>query len=413
MKPSLRHPRVGSILTGAALLAMVFLASCSQEKNAGVETTNGITVSVQLDDGRPARGARYFLVAQAQWQERVSQNQNPVLDSGLTDENGQVYFDSVPQGLGLEVFSASQAGHLVLRDSAATETNLALAPASRLSGTYDGSAQVIYLAGTSLSAPVQADGSFSFPSVPPGTYGVMVQGSSGLTLDYVAALPSGSHKQIESVAPSATILLLEDFNDGDRLHRFAEAMGGPVWFWTADSASSIVELPLNPEGNFRVALTDSSAHNGLSLHIHANIEAGIPDRYANLGLNFLGTAYDANPWMNLCGMDSLTFWTKGTGTVILQFVTPLFHLDEAHPILYGAEILLTESWKKVTLSPNMILPMNGRVVADPAPTWSEQCSQVRNLTMTFDSPTEFWLDDISFAGIGVVQQFHAFVSTNP
>lgn len=406
MTKTLFQLSLSRLCIGASFL-LLLLASCAKEKKAGVETTNGFTVSVQLSDGSPAREARYYLVSQSDWQNRIAQQQSPVLDSGITDKNGLVYLDTLRNGSGLEVYAALQSGRIVLHDSMTTEPSLALAPSAQFSGSYVGSAQYVYLAGTSLSAPVLPDGSFSFSSVPAGTYGVVVQSESTLNLDYVADFTAGVGKTVNSETPSSSLLVLEDFNDGDRKHRFASATGNPVWFWSSDSVSSLLELPQNADGDFRQALTDSTAQAGLSLHIHALVEEGVANRYANIGLNFFGDAFPGGPWVNICGMDSLSFSVKGTGSVILQFATPLFEENPGRPTMYGAIITLTEAWQKISLLPEQILPMDGRVTVNGAPTWSEQCAQVRNLTFTFDGPAEFWLDDISFAGEAVVQQFEA------
>jgi hypothetical protein len=156
----------------------------------GTEDTNDIRVSGQvLDlDGMPAAAAGVVLYP-AQWREPVAGSRSAAAgpESVATDAEGRFRFGHVAPGLySIEGFRASDSMiaftmGLDFRGQDQTLAPLALVHSGSLRGHIEGSsgAAIAALAGTPFRAPIDADGKFAFPILPPGRFELQFQDSSG------------------------------------------------------------------------------------------------------------------------------------------------------------------------------------------------------------------------------------------
>jgi hypothetical protein len=388
------------------LSALAVLCACGLQERSGVETTNGIEVALLDSKGAKASGARVYAVAKDTWFHAINQGNSPILDSGITDKQGHVTL-VIPDSneFSIEAYREADAVRIESISGTLAQTSLLLQTSAQLSGTAQEPNSVVYLAGTHLSVMSDAQGRYVFSQVPAGSYGVVVKprGASA-SLESVVNLASGDVQVQPLQATNPDRLLLEDFSDRNRMHRFSNITGGGTWFWTSDNSSSIVPFTLGQQSDFSLALTDSTAWSGVSAHIQVTLGKSSTARFANIGVNMRTGSNiqdSARQWVNLCNLDTLVFWAKGSGSVIVQWTTPLYLQNPAQPILYSALFVLPIEWQRVAISADNILPMDSRNVVSNVAPWSTACSQTRNLTFTFDNDSDFWLDDLTLVGHGI------------
>lgn len=156
-------------------IAWSLVVGCSDERNAGGVTDigNSIAGKIFLSDGvTPAVNARVVAYEDSWKNIRIA-------DSvvAFSDSSGNFVLENVESGM--RILYAGKAGENVLLNQIEDSMNVVLGNAKSLSGKISSeSSGSVRILGTNLTADLNADGGFSFDSIPPGNISlVYVQNS--------------------------------------------------------------------------------------------------------------------------------------------------------------------------------------------------------------------------------------------
>lgn len=218
----------------------LLLAGCASEERAagsggGIEIPNGIEMTVSDSFGRPVAGARVRVVAGEDWASLVASGTSPVLDSFLTDDQGRVKVPRCGGNCWIEAVSGSAGA----RERSPDGSSLALFMygSTALGGQIPSTsprAGSIRLAGTALSARVDAAGRFSFDKVLRGAYTLVAEGFPAGPLPAGSALVGARGVEDLQVDIDTSALLLDDFSDLDLVWAQKNVFGPCYWWHDAD-----------------------------------------------------------------------------------------------------------------------------------------------------------------------------------
>jgi hypothetical protein len=408
-----------------------------------IETTNGIAAQVRLPSGRPAANIKVFLLDEQDWLVKMQTGESLVLDSAETDSAGKFWLDK--DGNYTDTIDAKRAMSLVadVEDYAVlihdvskrrvrNEFNDIIGLRKKVS--YEGTvkesttvAQQILLAGSPYTANVDgATGKFIIKDVPQEQYTVVIKRQRrDQSVEYVVGdkvkLDEWTEGQPVTIAPDTSkSFLIDDFEDSD--NRNMLVLGGGWWTALNDypGGNSVILQPANaaPE-NWKTAIRAGRGNATRTLQVLYTLGDRAPSLFDNEPHVLLENSIGGqNVHYNFSGMDSITFWSGGTGRLQVELV-------QENPIESGVELTvvatttfeLTNAWQPYTIKPSDlsvrvdVFPENPAArkaefakarlpeyTQKPA-TWKDMGGMITQLRFKGKGGNEFWLDDIRVHGI--------------
>jgi hypothetical protein len=127
------------------------------------------------------------------------------------------------------------------------------------------------------------------------------------------------------------------------------------------------------------------SHNGRT-SLHANFSfPSTSSSYGLVGFHFGPTQADP---VDLSGLDSLVFWSKGQGSLRVEFVA-----DTGTGVTSHALVLTADSvWTRHTVMASALAPI------DAGRSWTEDSKRVRFLQFIVFQTAEFRIDDLHYYG---------------
>ena len=237
-------------------------------------------------------------------------------------------------------------------------------------------------------------------------------------------LDSQTTMSSDSLRAPAPTLLLEDFEDGDNFGSLRELLGGSWWDVVTDRiarGTSTVTSPVDASYfNFIQAHDSTDPSRGTFLRFSYSLGDSIGNfppyfPYAGLELN-IGDHVASD----FSGLDSLSFWAKGNGTLRFDMVQNGY--ETRVKIAIGATRTLTPEWKRYVIPVSTLnvrvdwfptdtaeVPNFGNIlnqyrlpaytVGNPPNTWDDAGGKVNQLQILAISGTEFCIDDIRIHGV--------------
>jgi hypothetical protein len=377
---------------GLCFLVVLFLGAivaCSDHVAgggpSGTEAGNALTARIVDADGAPVAGARAYLrPADYIAGESVDSAYNLT-----TSADGSLRFDSLPAGNWiLEVSNYGDALlHNLLISALDSVVDLGmdtLRSQARVRGSiptpFASGTRVVVL-GTGHSAKPDSLGFFTLDSLPAGSLVIRaVQNAAVTSFTGYANLSPATTTQISPLAPEDDYLLLEDFEDKDSRHRFSALTGQGWWFLSNDSSVTI--LPAHP--TFPIPTEYDSPARGTVIHFSVSAPPLASNPWADCGvqLGVKDATYD------LSSVDSLVFWARGVGAVIVTL-----HIADSDSLGLTPQydLVLSAEWSRISI------PMDSITV----PQATDPRALKRKLTSiswVFTQNAEFYLDDVMLVG---------------
>jgi hypothetical protein len=184
-------------------------------------------------------------------------------------------------------------------------------------------------------------------------------------------------------------VLLDDFEDQIDANRFHALSGSGWWYMSSDSNSQII--PSNPRAAF-VASTESFQQ-GQSFHVRFAIDSSVAGKFALCGFD-LGESRLTHPSTasyDLSGVDSISFWAKGKGSMQLQMngLLPLTSQIAQISVAFSLDSI----WTRHVIRPAQMKPLRGTT------TWQELAPYTNSFNWMSTGEADFWLDQIQLHGI--------------
>lgn len=173
--------------------------------------------------------------------------------------------------------------------------------------------------------------------------------------------------------------LVDDFEGGPTRTRLSALTGGGWWYVASQGADSQTARDI-------ASMRDpSDSHGGrTSLHAGFSFSAG-GTRFGLVGFHFGLTSADP---VDLSGLDSLTFWAKGSGEVRVEFVA-----DTGGGVTSHFQVVRTDStWRRFAVPATSLSPI------DAGRKWSADAKRVRFLQFIVFETADFRLDDLRYHG---------------
>ncbi len=372
------------------------------------ETTNGESIATILyADGAPAARVRVLIVDDEDWLGKIAEGNSVILDSSFTNAKGTVrlnmpaanrcnlQIDGVKQGLFVRDIRTRMADPDARKFS--------LAPYGSLSGRAVGDSGAIveklFLAGTTYSAAVKADSTYAFDAVAAGTFTLVADVRRGgivkpVWKQSIEVLP-GAGIADQNVADSLPRILVDDFTAGLGTNLLGRGLGGGFW-----SGQTDVEVG----GNSAITMgtvTDSDAYSGPTMHVVYNLGPLIPKPYALIGFDIgkSRSVYD------LSKMKAVSFWAKGSGSLILKFFCRTDTQTDTAYEYYSHAFKLQPAWIQVVIPVDSLIPVPTVPKSVIGLTWKEIGAKTVSMHIGVESPlpaqdsVSLWLDDLYFEGL--------------
>jgi len=371
------------------LLLMACGDKASQAGKGGIwdETENGVAVHVRDESGKPVARAKVTWVHMGDWMQARLQGAAPHLDSAWTDQNGDLRIDSVSGSLVLSVLHDSLvASALVSMGEPSAEC--VLAKPSRVLGRLQGERALpdsLYLAGTRHASVVGDDGFFQFDTVAPGAYGLVGFDEQGVRLVSRADVSEETASARGSYTWNAgDSILLDDFEDEVPANRF-HALSGKGWWYTYSDPGSWIEPAKVADAYVQ---GDSAWQGGRSLRLKMQVQGAPNEKYALCGFDLENTALldSTSPAVlhDLTALDSVSFWARGQGAIVLQLVSAASVRTSV-----TAEVVLTDAWTRYAVS----------VQAFDQTVWNDLAGRITAVNFLAQESAELWLDQVYFYGL--------------
>lgn len=222
----------------------------------------------------------------------------------------------------------------------------------------------------------------------------------------IVVLPDGTERELvlpaigdtQLALPDQPSVLLDDFESGGTRSSLGHAVGSGWWFATTDSASggASTALPQGVLADFRSAHTTSDAHDRTSVSVRFDVSQSTMVHYCQLGI----VLADTSSWMDLSGVDSISFFAKGSGGFRLLFGTRTGTVPTLDPMgMTGVDLSIPSTWTRMVVRKSDILPETGSRADEQGVPWSEESRHVRTMVFFFKYSGAIQLDDIVFHGV--------------
>jgi hypothetical protein len=215
-------------------------------------------------------------------------------------------------------------------------------------------------------------------------------------------------------------VLIEDFNDtytGQTTlgQSIGTAAHSGYWYGYGDGSSTITPNVIAVDSQFAQAVVAQGPDASKCLHVTMNLSTTASNPYAAVGFQINTTTLT---WIDLTAMTGMTFKAKGSGTVRVKLMTDKVTNGYAAGSNWGdmgAEVVLTASWQKFTITPADIKPQQYSPQATDNLTWDACKAKVNKMhfqtspTMTAGAILDFFMDSLVMQGVTV----QTFGGTSP
>lgn len=369
------------------LLAVLAAGCASPDRSTGgggIEIPNGIEVAVRDSMGRPVAGARVLIVAGDAWVARLSAGMDPVLDSARSGSDGNVVLERPSEAVWVEVHGAPGSARLASRDG--SPVHAVLSEPVALSGQLPAGMAIpqrLRLAGTSLTASVDAQGRFTFPEAAQGSYALVAESASRRSLVGDALLSPQGVERLRLVGDSSGILL-DDFLDGDVDWALNGLFGPAYWWLNADVPLDSLVRVFGVSRAIEAIRTDAS---GKWLGVSVS-KAALSPAWSNFGLD-MGFHTGRLPHMG--GLTAVRFRVRGSGSWDLRLATDSAGRDQT----WKAPIVLDSVWTTVRI------PVASLRDEFDAPRTLGRSYRLRNFVFQTQGEGKLDVDDIVLEGVAL------------
>ena len=374
-----------------ALSGILFACSDGEEHASGIwdETQNGLAIHIVDSTGTPVANARLRIINADGWAKNIISG-NTIADSAITNASGIASLKKVSATAYAEVSAKSGVSRIALANGD-TAKNDTLRTASTLNGVLNTASlpREVRLYGTSFRAAVNADGSFTFDSIPGGDYAVVIPSASAFTYCGGAVADTASTVTRTFTPENADSVLIDDFEDGNNFNRFHAITGGGWWYNYSDSTSSV-----SPEKAVNsIVRNDSGWNASFSYHATFSVANGVSGAFALCGFDIgVSPLLDTVIGYDLSSVDTISFYAKGTGHIKIQFYgSHSLSTDTTGEWIY--EFDLSSEWTRIVVTPQGV------------PDWENIKSSITTITFMSTADADIWLDEIVFHGISPASLF--------
>jgi hypothetical protein len=379
------------------LLAICFslgIFSCANnavsDSGGGIGVGNPTACIVDSLD-RPIANASVKIIASDNWFSNIKSGRSVVVGSVTTDDSGFVFFDSFANGsynLQVDHFS----GGTLVRDFRRADSQEVIVIRIKKYGTIAGAISSnpgeptqIRLSGTTYSAPIGSDGSYSLLNIPEGLYApiVMAKDSSWTVAHGINVTSSTTTTSIDEV--SFATLVIDDFEDsGSTMKLGLFVKGSTIYTALANNNGTSAQYQIVTEGIKGVnALKGTLIRNGA---------------YALVGFS-LGVKPGGDSLWNFSQATGLSFYAKGSGKLNVSFESD--SIDKMGYFKhFSADVVLQSQWRQITI-PFDSLKFYKDLNPSPDITWQESARSIKRIEFNAleGDTVQFWLDDLLVNGV--------------
>lgn len=394
--------------------AMAMLVACSNDSEgvagSSFETENSIAFHVRHADNSLAAKAKVIINTS----DYLASGTSKIVREDTTNKYGVLRLDSLHRlaegNYMVEVRSvdgsSEQKGAVsfeipkTIPDSGII-VSVSTAQPYKFTGTVqtDKSPVWVNIRGLDYLVQVDAQGSFTFESLPKGDFEFVLvtkgTGSDGKPVILgsskfcVGCKGSGTSILVDTtVVPKDTTekdtlpkdtlkhFMFEDFEDA-----FDEEGGIKEWY-PSNSKNATAELEI---------INTLSDREGYVAHFQCTNDSAY--NWALMG-RYLGGAIDMND------LDSIVFWAKGSVKNYISFSFDIIESDTTADIKSGKSwmhIELTEDWARYTVTPSSLLAVDSNNTGGNIG-WDAVKDHVTNISIFGGAGGEFWIDDIEIFG---------------
>lgn len=387
--------RAGALL---GLLAAALVAGCADRvagKGVASETTNGIEISGVLRDSlaRPVAG-------------RLVELRDPSRDrtvAGTRTDSLGAWTLLAPSPARWLLRAGDESTGVVAWVTVGTaprqaapalvETRLGILRGRISSSAVDPAGLVVRLPGTGRTGIVGSDSTFAIPGLPQGWHlATFHEAASGASAG--EATFSTWVSRAVRLSPDRRVVL-DDFEGNQGEGRLQPVLDG-AWWGRWNDTSRIADSARTWAGVAGLYI-DSSAREGRSLRVPMRVGDSIPGRpdlvrSAGLVLKLGGDEGldSASVWHSLERVDSVVFWAKGTGTILLK-VKARASSSGGTTGHFQVQFALSPTWKRHAWAPADLPSPEGL---------SWRTSVAREIQWTTREPSaDLWIDDLELVGV--------------
>jgi hypothetical protein len=407
----------------------LFCSGLQPPVGGGTETVNTYAM---LANGKPAAGARIYVIDGNGWIDSVRKGTSAILETAIADKNGRVTLkkrDSAVS-INIQVDHAEQGLFLPERSAGSIEEDtLRLAPYASYAGAFDSSQRsltTMLLSGSGYTSLVGANGFFSLTKVAPGSFAVLgalpstgdVSPEVKIATSGAVTLTSGTTVLDAALNASFNRLLIDNFESGvgfsSLSHIFSSIGGwyavcesgkwewsqkGEYWQWT----------PFASQGgtcrSFIAMGPAPGANQGTALEFSAALDGACSYQYATAGIAFKGL--NANDGVDLSAMTGFSIKVRGNGLLWIRFETRNLDSSSQNMSNYSYPVQLTSAWQSLAIPVDSLRILPAIRTPDQYP-WSQESKSVIDIEFEFSKQTNRLgdtlhadLDDFYLEGVGI------------
>lgn len=363
------------------VLMLACLMACSGgSKSAGgggVETGNGIRVSILTTSAMPATQAHVALVRTDNWLKQISESGSPTLIALQNSGQGKFSLDSIPPGTW--AIQAQWQNQALWSDLSELSPNAILQLDSmrlvylELQGD---SVQEIHVVGTGWNTHKDSLGQIQL-YLPHGTYSLVSKSNSNLSMIAHSVTVESNPVLIQSEITNHQIII-DDFSQGTVSTALSQYTGISHWYLSNDINSRVYSS------------TDSTGPSYVNGMLSFNYIQATDTSWVVMGIAFTKDSAYYN--MDLSPLDSICMEIRGDGYTGFY----LQHVELDQRISVGiAQILLDSNWTRHCYTP-----------VDFGPSWDSIASLTNDMTFVPKNGSFFEIRSLSLWGIPLQDLFH-------
>jgi len=379
------------------LYALLMSISCSNDNIAGGNSSETTNAKIYACNGLPAASAKVRLIDAQNWTYLVSRNNSPVLDSSITDENGNVTFDKLPAELcnlqidhdcsGIVIRNFSNYGKVIGKSDSIKLLKYATVQGSCTS--TDTSLNTVQFEGTVYSAPVNTTKQFTLSKIAPGKYPFIFRSASG-AFDIINAktLSESQVLTVDKIPVDFTQYVIDDFEDGDSI-TIPGQITGAYWYGFYDGLSSLTKTICN-----------CGEEHGYVLSASITLQPNICGSWGGIGA-FLDNKH--TEW-DLSSISSISFKAKGSGTFRVSIESAKIDSISTWPH-FGFIFSPDSNWTTYEIPVDSLALVKNTTVYKSGITWAEAAKRIVRIEFETSSTYsalgdhELAIDDITLHGI--------------
>lgn len=406
MHISAHHASRYTLMMLCVFLFLSCLINENPENANGGNTSGTETLTVLSSSGEPLAGVAIGVVQNFSETDAPHLAFKGAIDTLYTGENGIVSYSKwIQDTLNLIIQHAGEA--IILRNYHYEKDTLVLKKAFQVKGRVTNLSQNISrisIQGTNLIVDVRDSGDYTFSDIPPGTYqhAIQYQNQEYYSLKRSVTV-NESDTSIPLVVTAFDEIVLEDFEDSNTSGNLTSLTGTSNWWvftdWEYGGTSSIDPASLS---EFPSKILDTSGVWGNYLDVSYQINTTGTSNWAIAGLN-LGAGdsniKSDNVFADLSGLDSITFWARGSQWLLLVLNTKTVITEHQNDSHFQARINLTDSWTKYTVKPVDIWPGFNSQAETLGLTWEDVSGGVSSIKFQAFVNAHLQIDEITLHGL--------------